>query len=400
LKSFFLKYFHLSNNNQLSVQINFKQAITTRNSNISNIQIPNISIFNMSAQFEVQNLAVESVVPFVDQKSMDVVVENQPEIQSENQPKAKKEIKMTKKTKKFIMMCGQFYGFDGEEAIARLLNNEKPKKEKKAKEPRKRKSVASNPEDAEKKKRGRPAKTVKVVEESQVVDMFADIVSKDDVAPEEEHVETVVETPVETKKTKKAKVLSEEEKEAKEAKKAQEKAEKEAEKEAKKAQEKAEKEAKKAQEKADNEAKKAQEKAQKEAEKAEKDAKKAQEKALKEAEKAEKEAKKAEKPAKKPKVKAEKKAPASVASTPVVSDAELEAEVDSEQESEPEQEVFKVKKFEHKGTSYLRTRNGDNWHENGHIYNMEQDLVGFWNEQNQDINFVEEGECAEEEYEE
>ena len=332
----------------------------------------------MSAQFEVQNLAVESVVSFVDQKSLDVVVENQPDIEPENQPKTKKEIKMTKKTKKLIMLCGQFYGFDGEEAIARLLNNEKPKKEKKAKEPRKRKSVASNPEDGEKKKRGRPAKTVKVVEESQVVDMFADIVAKDDVAQEEELVETVVETPVEPKKAKKTKVLSEEEKEAKEAKKAQEKAEKEAEKEAKKAQEKAEKEAKKAQEKA------------------EKEAKKAEEKALKEAEK---EAKKAEKPAKKPKAKAEKKAPASVASTPVVSDAELEAEVESDQESEePEQEVFKVKKFEHKGTTYLRTRNGDNWHNNGHIYNMEQDLVGFWNEQNQDINFVEEGECAEEEY--
>jgi len=323
----------------------------------------------MSAQTETLNLTVESVVPFVDQKSMDVVVENQ----LENQPKTKKELKMTKKTKKLIVLCGKLYGFDGEEAITRLLNHEKPKKEKKAKEPRKRKSVASNPEDGEKKKRGRPAKTVKVVEESQVVDMFADIVSKDDVAPEEEHVETpletVVETPVETpvepKKAKKTKVLSEEEKEAKEAKKAQEKAEKEA----KKAEEKAEKEAKKAQEKA------------------EKEAKKAEEKALKEAEK---EVKKAEKPLKKTKAKTEKKAPVSVESTPAVSD----------NESETEQEVFKVKKFEHKGVSYLRTRNGDNWHDNGHIYNMEQDLVGFWNEQNQDINFVEEGECVEEEYDE
>jgi hypothetical protein len=361
------------NNNQLSVQPNFKQVITTRKSNISNIQISNISIFNMSAQIETLNqvFAVESVVPFVDQKSMDVVVENQPE----TQPKTKKELKMTKKTKKLIMLCGQLYGFDGEEAITRLLNHEKPKKEKKAKEPRKRKSVASNPEDGEKKKRGRPAKSVKVVEESQVVDMFADIVSKDDVAPEEEHVET----PVETKKVKKTKVVSEEDKAEKEAKKAQEKAEKEAKKAEEKAQKEAEKEAKKAQEKAEKEAKKAQEKAQKEAEK---------------------EAKKAEKPAKKApvKAKAEKKAPASVASTPVVSDAELEAEADSEQE--PEQEVFKVKKFEHKGTTYLRTRNGDNWHDNGHIYNMEQDLVGFWNEQNQDINFVEEGECVEEEYDE
>ena len=320
----------------------------------------------MSAQNETltlnqaQVVPVESVVSFVDEKSMDVVVENQ----QENQPKTKKELKMTKKTKKLIVLCGKLYGFDGEEAITRLLNHEKPKKEKKAKEPRKRKSVASNPEDGEKKKRGRPAKTVKVVEESQVVDMFADIVSKDDVAPEEEeHVETPFETPVETKKVKKSKVLSEEEK---------------AEKEAKKAQEKADKEAKKAQEKADKEAKKAQEKADKEA-------KKAEEKALKEAEK---EAKKTEKPAKKSKAKAEKKVPESVESTPVVSD----------NESETEQEVFKVKKFEHKGVSYLRTRNGDNWHENGHIYNMVQDLVGFWNELNQDIQFVEEGECEEEEY--
>jgi len=325
----------------------------------------------MSAQIETltlnqaQVVPVESVVSFVDQKSMDVVVENQLETQSETQPKTKKELKMTKKTKKLIVLCGKLYGFDGEEAITRLLNHEKPKKEKKAKEPRKRKSVASNPEDGEKKKRGRPAKTVKVVEESQVVDMFADIVSKDDVAPEEEHVETVVETPVETKKVKKSKVLSEEEQEAKEA---------------KKAQEKADKEAKKAQEKADKEAKKAEEKA-------EKEAKKAEEKALKEAEK---EAKKTEKPAKKSKAKAEKKVPESFESTPAVSD----------NESETEQEVFKVKKFEHKGLSYLRTRNGDNWHENGHIYNMDQDLVGFWNELNQDIQFVEKGECEEEEYDE
>jgi len=301
----------------------------------------------MSAQIETLNqtqvVPVESVVSFVDQKSMDVVVENQLETQSETQPKTKKELKMTKKTKKLIVLCGKLYGFDGEEAITRLLNHEKPKKEKKAKEPRKRKSVASNPEDGEKKKRGRPAKTVKVVEESQVVDMFADIVSKDDVVPEEEHLETPLETPVETKKAKKTKVLSEEEQEAKEAKKAQEKAEKEA--------------------------------------------KKAEEKALKEAEK---EAKKTEKPAKKSKAKAEKKVPESVESTPVVSD----------NESETEQEVFKVKKFEHKGVSYLRTRNGDNWHENGHIYNMEQDLVGFWNQLNQDIQFVEEGECEEEEYDE
>jgi hypothetical protein len=311
----------------------------------------------MSAQIETQIPTVESVLPFVDQKSMDEV-QPQPKTQ-------KKEVKMTKKTKKFIVLCGEMYSFNGEEAIVRLLNYEKPKKEKKQKEPRKRKSVAKTSDDADKKKRGRPAKTVKVVEESPVVDMFADIVTKYDVEVEE-HVETPVETPVETKKVKKSKVDNEE-KETKEAK------------EAKKAQEKADKEAKKAQEKADKEAKKAQEKADKEAKKAQ--------------EKADKEAKKAEKPQTKKEKATKKKTDKEVATTSV-------SDTDSEKESEQEQDVFKVKKFEFKGVTYLRTRNGGNWHENGHIYNMEQDLVGFWNEQDQDIKFVEEGECVEEEYDE
>jgi len=312
----------------------------------------------MSAQFETQNqvFAVESVVPFVDQKSMDVVVENQPE----TQPKTKKEIKMTKKTKNLIILCGKLYGFDGEEAITRILNNEKPKKEKKAKEPRKRKSVASNPDDVDKKKRGRPAKNITVMEESQVVDMFADIVSKDDDSSEEI---TAVEAVIESTEKKAPKTKRAPKNEEDNAKKAQEKVEKEV----KKAQEKAEKDAKKAQEKAEKEAKKAQEKAEKEAKKA-----------------------KSTKSPKKSKISEKLDNEATKTTVP---------DPDSDQESEKE-EVFKVKKFEYNGVSYLRTRNNDEWHENGHIYNMEQDLVGFWCDSEKSIKFVEEGECSEEEYDE
>ena len=306
----------------------------------------------MSAQFETLNQVVETVVPFVDQKSMDVS-----EVQPETKPKTKKELKMTKKTKKLITLCGKLYSFDGEEAITRLLNYEKPKKEKKAKEPRKRKSVASNPDVVDKKNRGRPAKTVKVVEESQVVDMFADIVSKDDDSSEEiTAVELVETTEKKAPKTKRAPKNEED-----------------------KAQEKAEKDAKKAQEKAEKDAKKAQEKL-------EKDAKKAQEKLEKEEAKKSKSNKSPKKSKKSEKLDNE-------ATKTAVSDTE------SDQESEKE-EVFKVKKFEYNGVSYLRTRNNDEWHENGHIYNMDQDLVGFWCDSEKTIKFLEEGECSEEEYEE
>ena len=289
---------------------------------------------------------------------------------AEVKPKQKKMQTMTKKTKKFIMLCGEMYSFDGEEAINRLLNYEKPKKEKKVKEPRKRKQASSNEED--KKKRGRPAKSVKVLEETQVDDIFANIVENDDVTSEE--VITQIPTEKKEPKTKRQpKPKSEEEKAEKEAKKAQEKAEKEA----KKAQEKAEKEAKKAQEKAEKEAKKAQEKADKPKKAAKKTTKKVAEKI------AEKEV-----------------ITTKVADTDSEKELEEEQEEQEEEQEEQEEEVFKVKKFEFNGVTYLRTRNGDNWHENGHIYNMDQDLVGFWNEKDQDIKFVEEGECIEEEYDE
>jgi len=141
-----------------------------------------------------------------------------------------------------------------------------------------------------------------------------------------------------------------------------EKSEKVVEQEAKKTEndaKKAEKEAKKVEndaKKVENDAKKAE----KEAKKAENDAKKAE----KDAKKAEKDAKKAENDAKK----AEKK---------------------------PEEEVDVVRKFEYEGTTYLKSKS------TGVIYNMDQDLVGKWNEETQKIDFEDiDDEEEEDEYDE
>ena len=108
----------------------------------------------------------------------------------------------------------------------------------------------------------------------------------------------------------------------------------------------------------------------KEAKKLEKDAKKAE----KDAKKAEKETKKAEKDAKK---------------------AEKEAkEVKKVVEPKPAEEdnVDVVRKFEYEGTTYLKSKS------TGVIYNMEQDLVGKWNEETQKIDFEVIDEEEEDEY--
>jgi len=138
----------------------------------------------------------------------------------------------------------------------------------------------------------------------------------------------------------------------------EEKAEKEAYK-AKKEQEKAEKKALKEAEKA----KKEQEKALKETEKAKKEQEKAEKKALKEQEKQEKAVKKGEKKVK-------------------------EAKPDEEEQ----QDV--VKKFEYEGTKYLKSK------KTGIVYNMEQDVVGKWDEVSKKIIFDEAESDSDEESEE
>jgi len=121
--------------------------------------------------------------------------------------------------------------------------------------------------------------------------------------------------------------------------------------------------------------KKAEEKAAKDAEKEIEKQKKAEEKAAKEAEKLKKAEEKAAKVAEKQKKAEEKAAKALVPPLPKV---------------EVEEEADVVRKFEHQGKSYYKSKIS------GVIYNMEHELVGKWNVERNDIDFEEEEE--EEEY--
>jgi len=136
------------------------------------------------------------------------------------------------------------------------------------------------------------------------------------------------------------------------------------------------------------EAEKAAAKEAKEAEKAAaKEAKEAEKAAAKEAKEAEKEALKKEKADKKAaldKEKAEKKA---------TLEAKKSAPATEKKEAWTEKQspaVLKVKKFDYKGTKYLKSGNGV-------VYNMEQDEVGVWNDETKEIEFKEADEEEEEE---
>jgi len=181
--------------------------------------------------------------------------------------------------------------------------------------------------------------------------------------------------------------------------------EKKAEKEAEKLAEKQKKDAEKLAEKALKEAEKLAEKQKKDAEKALKEAekqaliqKKEAEKALKEAEKLaekqKKEAEKALKEAEKQKKDAEKlnKAPKSKKET---SDSETEKKKSSQAEKKVSKEVEEeeedvVKRFEFEGVKYLKSK------KTGIIYNMDQDVIGKWNEKTNKIDFEEAGSEEEE----
>jgi hypothetical protein len=167
----------------------------------------------------------------------------------------------------------------------------------------------------------------------------------------EEPLEVVSEEPKKEKKTKKIVKEVDPAKEAEKQKKAEEKLAKEAEKQ-KKAEEKLAKEAEKQ--------KKSEEKLAKEAEKQ----KKAEEKLAKESEKQKKAEEKAAK--------------------------EAEKQKKSEENAAKEAEADVVRKIEFEGKSYYKSKN------TGVIYNMEQEVVGKWNEERNEIDFEEEEE--EEEY--
>ena len=71
-----------------------------------------------------------------------------------------------------------------------------------------------------------------------------------------------------------------------------------------------------------------------------------------------------------------------------------EEEIEEGEEIEEEEEADVVKRFEYEGIKYLKSK------KTGIIYNMEQDVVGKWNEETQKIDFETEDEDSEEEEEE
>ena len=219
--------------------------------------------------------------------------------------------------------------------------------------------------------KGRPKKSKKVLEiDGGEDDLFATLMAEanaessgsDDVSTsassrEEDEVEIAVK-PKESKKKATKDAAKEQEKEAEKALKAQEK-------EAEKLKKEQEKEAEKKL--------KEQEKATKAAEKASK----AAEKLAKEAEKA---TKAAEKEAAKALKEAEKKQKVTAKSAPAAAVTDNEPDV--------------VKRFEFEGKKYLKSK------KTGIIYNMEQDVIGKWNDTTNKIDFSSTDEEVEEEYEE
>ena len=224
--------------------------------------------------------------------------------------------------------------------------------------------------------KGRPKKSKKVLEiDGGEDDLFASLLAEanaessgsDEVSTIASEVEVEVEAEVEIAiKPKESK---------KKAKDAAKEAEKEAEK-ALKAQEKEAEKLKKEQEKKLKE----QEKATKAAEKATKAAGKETEKAAKEVAKALKEAEKAAKEAEKALKEAEKKQKETAKSAPAAAVTDNEPDV--------------VKRFEFEGKKYLKSK------KTGIIYNMEQDVIGKWNDTTNKIDFSSTNEEVEEEYEE
>ena len=130
------------------------------------------------------------------------------------------------------------------------------------------------------------------------------------------------------------------------------------------------------------------------AEKAEKEAKKESERLARETKKAEEEAAKLAKKEALEKAKAEKEAK-------LAAEKEAKSKKSSKKAAEPEEdeEPDVVKKIEFEGKKYLKSRNTGiiyDYHE--FVKNQEQVVVGKWNEAKNKIDFSEDSEEEEEEY--
>ena len=288
-------------------------------------------------------------------------------------------------------------------------------------------------EKVEKKEKGRPKKPKRRIElADDSTDLFAALVAKanedseDSGSSSEDEKLSIAENIIDSVLDKVSVIAENNEKEAlkqaeKEKKEAEKEALKQAEKEKKEAEKEALKQAEKEKKEAEKEALKQAEKEKKEAEKealkqAEKEKKEAlkqaeiQKKAEKEAEKQKKEVEKAEKEAlklaEKQKKEEEKLKKESTQASKVVKSKKESVEpvavvVAEKKASKPtvkeveEQEEDVVKRFEFEGIKYLKSK------KTGIIYNMDQDVIGKWNEKTGKIDFEEAGsEEEEEEYDE
>jgi hypothetical protein len=211
-------------------------------------------------------------------------------------------------------------------------------------------------EDAESKKKGRPKKSKKVLEiEGESMDLFAELVAsaKEEESEEDEEVVIVakeVEKEVAIKEKKKVKIVEDEDKEAKKAAKEQEKLK------------------------------------EKEAKEQEKLKKKEEEKAAKEVEKLAKEAEKKEKEAEAKKNQEEK--------ARIAKEMKEAKEAKKVEKEESKEEADVVKKIEYEGKKYLKSK------KTGIVYNMEQDVIGKWDEESKKIIFDAQDSDEEEEEEE
>lgn len=238
----------------------------------------------------------------------------------------------------------------------------------------KKKGLKKSSEPKEKKNKGRPKKSKKILEvEGETSDLFATLVAQANSESISEHDDDGDDDLIIESKSSKGK-MSDEEKESKRKSKELEKEAKrlaaEAEKEAKRLAAEAEKEAKRKAAEAEKEAKRLAAEAEKAKKEADKEAKRLEEKAKKEAEK------KAKEEAKLTKTKEAKSSPAP-AGSPKKEKASEEPDV--------------VKRFEFEGKKYLKSK------KTGIIYNMDQDVIGKWNEDTQKIDFYEDNSDEEEE---
>jgi hypothetical protein len=247
-----------------------------------------------------------------------------------------------------------------------------------------RKSTKTDVPKKEKKEKGRPKKSKKILElEGESSDLFASLVAQANASSESEPTseseqddsdELIIES--KTNKNESQKAKKEEERLAKLAEKEAKRLAAEAEKEAKRkaAEEKKEEErlAKEAAKLAEKEAKRLAAEAEKEAKRKAAEEKKEEERKAKEA---------AKLTEKKEKVSSPKKETAK----------EKKEEKKEEKKDDGEPDV--VKRFEFDGKKYLKSK------KTGIVYNLDQDVIGKWNEETQKIEFYENDSDSEEEEE-